>query len=108
MAPNFWQDCAISALQISKKHSATLDFLVKINLVSKCGTNKHHKVNLVAAIANVCISDGTFLLLLLSRQEAFFYIPSIPFIVSFLYMYVIMKNYFLSTLLCGKWARNSM
>ena len=30
----FWQHCAISALQISKKHFATLDFFVKTKLVS--------------------------------------------------------------------------
>ena len=99
--------CYLSVTNIKKAFCNTW-FFGKNKPCVKCGTNKHHKVNLVAAIANVCISDGTFLLLLLSRQEAFFYIPSIPFIVPFLYMYVSMKNYFLSTLLCGKWARNSM
>ena len=77
--------CYLSVTNIKKAFCNTW-FFGKNKPCVKCGTNKHHKVNLVAAIANVCISDGTFLLLLLSRQEAFFYIPSIPFIVPFLYM----------------------
>ena len=34
MMSNFWQHCAISALDISKKHFAMFDLFVKIKLVS--------------------------------------------------------------------------
>jgi hypothetical protein len=33
MMPNFWQHCAISALQISKEYFDIFDFLVEMSLV---------------------------------------------------------------------------
>ena len=47
MTSNFWQHWAISALEISKKHSATFDFFCKNEACVICETQKRHKVNLV-------------------------------------------------------------
>ena len=43
MTSNFWQQCAISALEISKNHFATFDFFVKMKLVSTMSLSKSPK-----------------------------------------------------------------